>query len=230
MSFPRTIVGEPAAMERATRGIDKPVVFNYLLCPYPDLPEEPSLSTTSPAWKDPAHWKSLADDLQSKISDMNVPKSIKAFIGNDAFDLIDMSQVSMENLQKEDAYDPFELAMQVTYGLSIKDFRAGVIKIKEQGHKIHLQTHYQGLPPHYRPPVMAFFLGLRFNTWMQAMDYLPHVTQKLLGLPDTIQMPWTENPNLGSGSMPKNILFWLEEGGRNYSGEWSVMRMPQTRS
>lgn len=191
----------------AAEKLNKPAIFNYFVGPHVPRSVGELLSPDGQpvmlCYED-LDWKNLADSLQSNVDALGLPKGIKVYVGDDALDLFDIYSTSAVTGAKVRDYNPLENAIRCFSDLKTSHYRAGTVKIPEG---LHLNSGKGG----QRPPVTALFICIRFANWYQVADYLPMVTEAVLGISDSRHAGHSKDGVLGDAEHPEAIADWLRE-------------------
>lgn len=213
-----------------SRQAQKPVIFNYMVCPHVPEGAETILSPEGEPFMlnySELDWKMLASELQKPLEGSGYPKSIKIYVGNDAIDLFDMNRFCAETCSEADDYYPFSRAIECFSKAKMSNYRAGVVRIPETSEGLHLNPSTTGK----RPPICALFVSIRFGTMSQVVDYLSTVSQIIFGLPDSTIKPGKRDAVLGTCAVPEPLAQWLRvEAGAVYDSDYTIIRLPTTMS
>jgi hypothetical protein len=192
----------------AAEKVNLPAIFNYFVGPH--VPEavgellSPEGQPVMVRYED-LDWKHLADRLQANVEALGLPKSIKVYVGDDALDLFDIYSTSAVTGATVREYNPLKQAFHYFSDLKTSHFRGGKVKIPGG---LHLNPAIHGK----RPPVTALFISIRFANWFQAADYLPMVTEAVLGISDSLQARTANGDGiLGDAAHPEALSKWLRD-------------------
>jgi len=213
---------DPEERRRRLSDTQYPVMITYAILPAPPAQIGTMLSPNhEPVYLDYSNlnWKALADAFQSKLAKQGVPKSIKAYVATDAFDIWDVSHVKPGTNIEVDDYQPLYEAYQCFQAMSFDNFRGGLIKFPSTAN-FHVEPPAKGP----RTPVSGVFVSFRFDRLMQTLDYLEGITYSLLNVPDSLAMQPGVYRDVPISQIVKDWM--LEHCGVVAGDEMEIFRMP----
>ncbi len=154
--------------------MNAPIALNFLFLPF--VPQEigtlldPDGKPVSTDYEN-VKWRELSEALNKQIGEV-APKSIKAYTGNDAFDVFDLNGLDVFGETVENDLGVVRKAQRAIQNTGLKDRRGGILNLSEED--IHVNA---GLDK--RPPATSFIVSLKFPNTMSLADYSATVLSKL---------------------------------------------------
>jgi hypothetical protein len=212
----------PEKYARRLEDMQHPVMITYAVLPAAPQDTQSMLSPAgAPVYLDydKVEWKALANVLQSAIDELGFPKGIKVYVGDDAFDIWDVSHVKPGTNREVEGYEPVYEAYKCFEGMNFSDFRAGIIKMPRDS-----RFHVEPPAPGPRTPPSGFFIALRFDRFMQTLDYLQPLTYRLFNVRDSLAVQPAAYRDVPISTILKDWM--LNHCGVVAGEEMEIFRMP----
>lgn len=199
------------AWELAARRSRLPMVLHFLLCP--ESPPSGALLNERgrPVLTDysKVDWKSLSRAANAMIREKTYPNDIKIYVADDAIEIMDFLNISIETGLPFQGVSGFEPGFNsVLSRLEMADMRGGITRVRKKFPELHRNKPNgdDGFPP-----AAGIIMSIRFSRATQIIDYLPGVCAAVFGDHAADMMGDPHRFEMTSGDMPEYLSAWLRE-------------------